>query len=118
MGVKGEKRKGGGLAVPGFGAGGMRTLCLTASLSGSMVGAELASAKLYDALVMVPRVGIAESVTDVSTLSEEVGHLELGPGLAGVARLLEAIRKLRLVVVVRAHLLKGVLQLGEVLQND
>ena len=39
MGGKGGKRKGGGLLVPGFGAGGLRTPSPTPSTSGSVAGA-------------------------------------------------------------------------------
>ena len=75
MGGKGGKRKGGGLAVPSYGAGGMRTPSPTPSASGFVAGAELASGMSYDVPVKVPRVGVAESVADVAALSEKVGHL-------------------------------------------
>ena len=51
MGGKGGKRKGGGLVVPSFGAGGMRTPSPTPSASGSVAGAvgvELAGGISYD----------------------------------------------------------------------
>ena len=114
MGGKGGKRKGGVFVVPSFGAGGMRTPSTTPSASGSVAGAELAFGLSYDVPVKVPRV----SVADVSVLSEAVGPLEVSPGWAGVGRLLEAIRNLRLVPEVRAHLLEGVRQLREVLEKS
>ena len=42
----------------------------------------------------------------------------MSQGLAGVGRLSEAIRNLRLVPEVRAHLLEGVRQLGELLEKS
>ena len=118
MGGKGGKRKGGGLVVPGFGAVGMRTPSPTTSVSGSVASTELASGMSYDVPVKVLGVGVAESVADVAALSKEVGQLEVSPGLVGVGRLSEAIRNLRLVPEVRAHLLEGVRQLGELLERS
>ena len=100
MGGKGGKRKSGGLAVPSFGAGGLRTPSPTPSASGFVVGAagaELATGMSYDVPVNVPQVGVAESVSDVAALSDEVGHLEVRPGVACVSRLTEAIRNLNVV---------------------
>lgn len=97
MSSKRGKRKGGGLAVHGFGAGGMRTPSLTPIASGSVADEELASEMSYDVLVKVPRVGGAESVAHIAMLAEEVGQLVVGSGLAGVGRLTEVIRNLRLV---------------------
>ena len=114
MGGKGGKRKGGGLAVPGFGAGGLRTPSLTLSESGSVAGAaeaELASGMSYDVPLKVSRVGVAESVADVAALSDGVRHLEVSPVLAGVDRLLVAIGNLRVIPAVRAHLLGEVEQM-------
>ena len=87
MGGKGGKSKGGGLAVPCDGAGGMRTPSPTPSGSGSVAGVDLASELSYNVLVKVPRVGVAESVAHLAVLSEAVGQLEVSPGMAGVGRL-------------------------------
>ena len=114
MGGNGGKRKGGGLAVPGFGAGGLRTPSPTPSASGSVAGAaevELASGMSYDVPVKVPRVGVAESVADVAALSDGVRLLVLSPVLAGVDHLLVTIGNLRVVPAVRAHLLGEVEQM-------
>ena len=108
MGGKGGKRKGGGLAVSGFGAGGLRTPSPTPSASGSVVGAaeaELASGMSYDIPLKVPRVGVAESVAHVAALSDGVRRLEVSPVLAEVDRLLVAVGNLRVIPAVRAHLL-------------
>ena len=114
MGRKGGKRKGGGLAAPGFGAGGLRTPSPTPSASGSVAdaaGAELAYGMSYDVPLKVPRVGVAESVADVAALSDGVRHLELSPVMAGVDRLLVTIGNLRVSPAVRAYLLGEVEQL-------
>ena len=87
------------------------------SVSGSVTGVELASEMSYDVPVKVPRVWMAERVSDVAVLSQGVGGLEMSPVLAAVGRLSEAIRNLRLVLEVRAHLLEGVRQLAEVLEK-
>ena len=118
MGGQRGKITGGGLALPSFEAGGMRTPSLNPSASGSVAGAELASEVSYDNLVQVLRVGVAESVADVAALLEEVGWLQVGLGLAGVSRPQEAIGNMRLVPKVRAHLLEGVRRLGESLEKS
>ena len=117
MGSKGGKRKSGGLAVPGFGASGMRIPSPTPSTSGSVAGAKLACGISYNVPVKKPRVGVAESVADMAALSEEVGRSVVGQGLAGIGRLSEEIRNLRLALEVRAHLLKGVWKLEEALEK-
>ena len=114
MGGKGGKRKGGGLAVPSFGAGGLRTPCPTPSASESVACAaevELASGMSYDVPVKVPRMSVAESVADVAALSDGVRHLVVSPVLAGVNHLLVTIGNLRVVPAVRAHLLSEVEQM-------
>ena len=114
MGGKGGKRKGGGLVVSSFGAGGLRTPSPTPSASGSVAGAaevELAGGMSDDAPVKVPRVGVAESVADVAALSEEVGRLVVSPAVEGINHLLVSVRNLRVVLEVRAHLLGEVGQL-------
>ena len=108
MGGKGGKRKGGGLVVPGFGAGGLRTSSPTPSSSGSVAGAaepELASGMSYDVPVKVPRVGVAESVADVATLSVGVERLDVDYGGGALRRLREGIRNLRVVPEVRSGLM-------------
>ena len=108
MGSKGGKRKGGGLVVPGFGAGGLRTPSPTPSASGSVDGAavvELAGGMSYDVPVKVPRVGVAESVADVAALSEGVGRLMVDPLVGRIDSVLASIRNLRVVPEVRGSLL-------------
>ena len=108
MGSKGGKRKGGGLVVPGFGAGGLRTPSPTPSVSGSVAGAaepELASGMSYDVPVKVPRVGVAESVADVAALSASVERLDVDYGGGALRRLREGIRNLRVVPEVRSGLM-------------
>ena len=56
MSGKEGKRKGGRLAVPGFGAGGIRTLSPIPSVSGSVAGTKILSAMLYDVPVKLPKV--------------------------------------------------------------
>ena len=108
MGGKGGKRKCGGLVVPGFGAGGLRTPSPTPSASGSVAGAsepELASGMSYDVPVKVPRVGVAESVADVAALSAEVEQLDVDYGGGALRRLREGIQNLRVVPEVRSGLM-------------
>ena len=79
IGGKGGKRKGGGLAVPSFGGGGLRTPSPTPSALGSMAGVaevELAGGMSYDIPVKVPRVGVAESIS----------QKKFAPGFSGLAR--------------------------------
>ena len=111
---KGGKRKGEGLAVPGFGAGGLRTPSPTPSASGSVAGAaeaELGSWMSYDVPLKVLRLGVAESVADVSVLSDGVWHLEVSLVMAGVDRLLVTIGNLRVIPGVRTYLLSEVEQM-------
>ena len=111
MGGKGGKRKGGGLVVPGFGAGGLRTPSATPNASGSVGGAavvELAGGMSYDVPVKVPRVGVAESVADVAALSEGVGRLTVDPLVERIDSVLASIRNLRVVPEVRSRLLAQV----------
>ena len=115
MGGKGGKRKGGGMAAPSFGVGGLRTPSPTPSASGSVAGVaevELAGAMSYDVPAKVPRVGVAESVADVAALSEEVGRLAVDPVVGVVDRVLVSIRNLRMVSEVRSRQLSemGVLR--------
>ena len=120
MGGKGGKRKGGGLVVPGFGAGGLRTPSPTPTASGSVAGAaeaELGSWMSYDVPLKVPRVGVADSVADVAALSDGVRHLEVSPVLAGDDRLLVTIGNLRVIPAVRAHLLGEVGQMRGCLET-
>ena len=82
MGGKGgRKRKGGGLAVPRFGAGGLCTPSPTPSASGSVAGSGVASAvSRYDA-AKVPRLRVAESVADkaIAELVEGVTGMSCDP---------------------------------------
>ena len=108
MGGKGGKRKGGGLVVPSFGAGGLRTPSPTPSVWGSVDGTavvELAGGMSYDVLVKVPRVGVAESVADVAALSEGVGRLTVDPLVGRIDSVLACIRNLRVVPEVRSRML-------------
>ena len=108
MGGKGGKRKGAGLVVPGFGAGGLRTPSPTPSASGSVAGAaepQLASGMSYDVPVKVPRVGVPESVADMAALSVEVERLDVDYGGGALRRLCEGIRNVREVPEVRSGLM-------------
>ena len=108
MGGKGGKRKGGGLVVPSFGAGGLRTPSTTPSASGSVDGAavvELAGGMSYDVPVKFPRVGVAESVADVAALSVGVGRLTVDPLVGRIDSVLASIRNLRVVPEVRGRIL-------------
>ena len=74
MGGKGgRKRKGGGLAVPRFGTGGLRTLSPTPSASGSVAGGGVAGAVSRHDAAKVPRLGVAESVADEAVAKLVVG---------------------------------------------
>ena len=108
MGGKGGKRKGGGLVVPVFGAGGLRTPSPTPSASGSVAGAaepELAPGMSYDVPPKVPRVSVAESMADVAALSAGVEWLNVDYGSGALRRLREVIRNLRVVLEVRSGLM-------------
>ena len=111
MGGMGGKRKGGGLVVPGFGAGGLRTPSPTPSVSGSVAGVagvELAGGMSYDVPFKVPRVGVAESVSDVAALFEGVGRLTVDPLVGIIDRVLASVRNLRVVPEVRGRLLEQI----------
>ena len=72
MGGKGgKKRKGGGLVVPWFGAGGLGTPSPTPSASGSVAGGGVAGAVSRHDATKVPRLGVAESVA-VEAIAELV----------------------------------------------
>ena len=108
MGGKGGKRKGAGLVVPGFGAGGFRSPSPTLSALGSVAGAaepELSFGISYDVPVKVPRVGVTESVADVAALSTEVERLDVHYCGGALGRLREGIRNLRVVPEVRSGLM-------------
>lgn len=75
MGGKGGKRKGGGPAVLGFGAGGICTPSLTPSASGSVAGTQLAAGVSYDVPVKVSSMSVVESVGNVAALSEGVENM-------------------------------------------
>ena len=65
MGGKGgKKRKGGGIAVPRFGVGGLGTPSPTPSASGSVAAGGLSGAVSRHDAAKVPRFGVAESVAD------------------------------------------------------
>ena len=90
MGGKGgKKRKGGGLAVPRFGAGGLRTPSPTPSASGSVAGGGVASAVSRHDAAKVPRLRVAESVVDevVAELVEGVTGISCDPPVADGTRL-------------------------------
>ena len=74
MGGEGsKKRKGGGLAVPRFGAGGLRTPSPTPSASGSVAGSEVAGAVSRHDAAKVPRFGVTESVANEAVAKLVVG---------------------------------------------
>ena len=58
----------------------------------------------YDVPVKVPRVGVAESVADVTVLSAEVERLDVDYGGGAFRRLREGIRNLRVVLEIRSGL--------------
>ena len=80
-GKGGKKRKGGGLAVPRFGAGRLGTPSPTPSASGSVAGGGVAGAVLRHDAAKVPRLGVAESVADeaVAELVEGVTGMSCDP---------------------------------------
>ena len=85
MGGKGgRKRKGGGLAMPRFGTGGLRTPSPTPMVSGSVAGGRVAGAVSWHEAAKVPRLGEAESVADetIAELVEGVTRMSCDP-LAG-----------------------------------
>ena len=80
-GKGGKKRKGGGLAVPRFGIGGLRTPFPTPSVSGSVAGSGVAGAVSRHNAAKVPRLGVAASVADkaVAELVEGVTGMSCDP---------------------------------------
>ena len=79
MGGKGGKKRKGGLAVPSFGAGGLKTPSPTPSIGGWETedeGRRGGSAR--DVRPKVPRVGAAKSVAGVDAVAEEMDKLRLG----------------------------------------
>ena len=82
-GKGGKKRKGGGLAVPRFGTGGLRTPSLTPSALGFVAGGGVAGAVSRHDAAKVLRLGVAESVADeaVAELVEGVTEMSCDPPL-------------------------------------
>ena len=80
-GKGGKKKKGGGLAVPRFGAGGLRTPSLTPSASGSMAGGGVAGVVSRHDAAKVPRLSVAASVADeaIAGLVEGVTGMSCDP---------------------------------------
>ena len=79
MGGKGGKKRKGGLVVPSFGAGGLRTPSPTPSVGGWETEDEgRRGGSVRDVRPKVPRVGSAKSVAGVDAVAEEMDKLRLG----------------------------------------
>ena len=79
MGGKGGNKRKGGLAVPSFGAGGLRTPSPTPSVGGWETDDEgHGGGSARDARPKIPRVGAASSVAGVDAVAEEMDRLRLG----------------------------------------
>ena len=79
MGGKGGKKRKGGLVVPSFGAGGLRTPSPTPSVGGWETEDEgRGGGSVWDVSPKVPRVGSAKSVAGVDAVAEEMDKLRLG----------------------------------------
>lgn len=101
MSGKGSKGMGGGLVVPGFGAGGLHTPSLTPSASSSLARSKLASVMSYDVLIKLSRVGVGASVADVVVLSQLVQRTKVSHCVVADTYLLGALRTLKVVPEVR-----------------
>ena len=85
-GKGGKKRKGGGLAVPRFGAGGLRMPSPPPNASGSVAGGGGAGAVSRHDAAKIPRLGVAESVADeaVAELVAGVTGMSCDPPVVSV----------------------------------
>ena len=79
MGGKGGKKRKGGLVVPSFGAGGLRTPSPTPDVGGWETEDEgRGGGSARNVRLKVPRVGAAMSVAGVDAVAEELDRLQLG----------------------------------------